>query len=233
MDRVNRKLGAAGEYRRRHARPLVTLSYAQSIDGSLAQQAGTPTAISGPQSLTLTHQLRAAHAAILVGIGTLLADDPQLSVRHAAGENPQVVIVDSRLRTPPRAALFSEARRPWVFSTVGSEHPAYAPLSAAGARIFTLPASVEGVDIEMMLDRLAAEEIDSLMVEGGVRLLGSFLRQRLAQQVVITIAPRFIGGYRLLSEHSDHSPGNSTLPRLENSQVIEIGADWILSGELT
>src|SRR5262249_24805677 len=79
----------AAEHHRYTGRPLVTLSYAQSVDGSIAARPGQPLALSGAQSMTLTHQLRAAHDAILVGIGTVLADNPRLTVRLVEGKNPQ------------------------------------------------------------------------------------------------------------------------------------------------
>ena len=84
-------------------RPFVSLSYAQSLDGSLAAKPGAPTRLSGTQANELTHRLRAAHDAILVGIGTILADDPQLTVRGVPGLQPRPVVLDSRLRTPPHS----------------------------------------------------------------------------------------------------------------------------------
>ena len=93
-------------------RPLVTLSYAQSLDGSIARERGKPLALSGPESMRLTHQLRAAHDAILVGIGTVLADDPQLTVRLVEGKSPIPVILDSRLAISPTARLFQNPKKP-------------------------------------------------------------------------------------------------------------------------
>lgn len=81
--------------------PFVTLSYAQSLDGGLAAARGAPTALSCPATLRFTHLLRASHAALLVGIGTLLSDDPSLTVRHCAGSSPVAVVIDAALRTPP------------------------------------------------------------------------------------------------------------------------------------
>ncbi len=95
LERAKTVLVAAAEHRRRTGRPLVTLSYAQSLDGSIADRPGRPLSLSGSQSLTLTHGLRASHDAILVGIGTVLADNPRLNVRLVTGESPQPVIVDS------------------------------------------------------------------------------------------------------------------------------------------
>ncbi len=93
------------EHRTQTGRPLVSLCYAQSLDGSLAARGGKTLRLSGPESMALTHRLRAAHDAILVGIGTILADNPSLTVRYAAGKNPQPVILDSSLRFPLNANL--------------------------------------------------------------------------------------------------------------------------------
>jgi len=92
-----RWLAQAWRHHQDTGRPLVGLCFAQSIDGCLAAQRGQPTALSGPASARLTHQLRAAHDAMLVGVGTVLADNPHLTVRHVAGRSPQPVILDSRL----------------------------------------------------------------------------------------------------------------------------------------
>src|SRR4051794_24685033 len=86
-------------------RPIVTLAYAQSLDGSIATAARRPLALSSQPALKLTHQLRAEHDAILVGIGTVLADDPLLTVRLVNGPNPVPVVLDSRLRLPSTARL--------------------------------------------------------------------------------------------------------------------------------
>ena len=116
-DGLRRRLGAvldgAAAHHARTGRPLVTLSYAQSLDGCIAAGPGQRLSLSGPEALMLTHELRAAHAAILVGIGTVLADDPRLTVRLVPGSHPQPVVVDSRLRIPDDCYLLRHGpRRP-------------------------------------------------------------------------------------------------------------------------
>ena len=214
-------------------RPFVTLSYAQSLDGCLTTQQGTATPISAPASLTMTHALRAAHGAILVGIETVLADDPALTVRLVAGDNPQPVIVDSQLRTPLDARLLQGSGSAWIATTAqGAQSPRRLRLEEAGARILTLPAAKEGrVDLAALLTCLDTEGIGSLMVEGGARILTSFLEEGLADYAVITIAPVFLGGYQMIQPAGagDHLRG--VMPRLQNVEQVRLATDTILWGE--
>ena len=97
--------------------PWVTLAYAQSIDGSIAAWRGKPLAISNTASMEITHHLRARHQAILIGIGTLLADDPQLNVRLVPGDDPQPVVLDNHLRFPTGARLRGGSKQPWIMAS--------------------------------------------------------------------------------------------------------------------
>jgi 3,4-dihydroxy 2-butanone 4-phosphate synthase/GTP cyclohydrolase II len=175
-------------------RPLVTLAFAQSLDGSIAAAPGRRTVLSSQPSLAMTHRLRAMHHGILVGIGTVLSDDPQLNVRYATGPHPRPVILDSRLRTPPKARLLSEDPFPWIAHHDGNDANS-APLEHAGAILLRLPSNVEGgLDLIAVLDELRLRGVRRLMVEGGSRVIRSFLRERLVDTLVLTIAPRLLGG---------------------------------------
>ncbi|MFI5368765.1 MAG: RibD family protein [Spirochaetia bacterium] len=182
--------------------PIVTVSWARSATGAIAAADGSRTALSGPEALRLTHRLRAMHDAILVGIQTVLSDDPLLSVRLVEGAQPQPVILDSRLRFPLEARLLSRTdRKPWIFHLEGAEPARGAwehakALAAGGARLFPVPAGSGGLDLGRVLAGLMAEGIHSLMVEGGARVLGSFITQRLASQAVITVSPAVIHGIK-------------------------------------
>ncbi|MCY3990593.1 MAG: GTP cyclohydrolase II [Caldilineaceae bacterium] len=214
-------------------RPFVTLSYAQSLDGCLTTQQGMATPISAPASLTMTHTLRATHRAILVGIETVLADDPALTVRLIAGDNPQPVIVDSHLRTPPGARLLQSCGAPWIATTPeGARSSRRQRLEEAGARILTLPADQEGrVDLAALLACLGTEGIGSLMVEGGARILTSFLEGGLADYAVITIAPIFLGGYQMIQPAGAGDELRATMPRLQNVEQVQLATDTVLWGE--
>lgn len=233
MERIETSSSAslAGE-RSRQRRPRVTLSYAQSLDGSIAGRPAEPLAISGPEALAVTHQLRASHDAILVGIGTVLADDPQLTVRFAPGRHPRPIIVDSRLRCPPDARCLQEASRQPVIATLASA-PAgrERELVAKGAVVARLPAHDGGIDLGAMLDWLGAQGVRTLMVEGGARIITAFLQERLADQAVLTIAPLLIGGTRavasLLARNEDG------YPRLTGVSWQPAGKDLIVSGTFT
>jgi 3,4-dihydroxy 2-butanone 4-phosphate synthase/GTP cyclohydrolase II len=214
--------------------PFVTLSYAQSLDGCLSARQGTPFPISAPASLTMTHALRAAHSAILVGIGAVLADDPALTVRLVAGDSPQPVIVDTHLRTPPDARLLRGQLPAWIATTLsGAQSSRRRCLEEAGARIFTLPTDENGrVDLTALLSCLGAEDVRSLMVEGGARILTGFLEKRLANYAVITIAPIFLGGYPLIQSARGKDELRAVMPRLQHVEQVQLVTDTVLWGEV-
>jgi len=209
--------------------PVVTLSWAQSAAGAIARADGTPLRISGQESMILTHGLRAMHDAILVGIQTVLADDPLLSVRLlpsplSAPEpppQPQPVVLDSRLRLPPGARLLGrEDRKPWVFYTedVGGKA---AMLRGAGATLFRVGRGPGGLDLYEVLQALGSAGIASLMVEGGARVLRAFMTAGFAEQVVVTVSPSTVEGL----------PGPG-MPGMVESMTETIGTDSVTWGTL-
>lgn len=178
------------------SRPYVTLCYAQSLDGSIAGGQRRPLALSCAASLVFVHQLRALHAGILVGIGTVLSDDPRLTVRLAPGSHPQPVVLDSRLRFPLTARLLQEKiTRPWIATVKAAAPTKQAALEQAGARIMRFPVDGNGlVALEPLLEKLRWEGITTLMVEGGARIISRFLAHGLADQLVVTFSPCLVGG---------------------------------------
>jgi len=209
-------------------RPFTTLAYAQSLDGSIAGQGGRPLSLSGPSSLELTHELRAAHDAILVGIGTVLSDNPLLNVRLVSGSDPQPIVVDSRLRLPEEAHLMEIGRGTWLAVTPDADEQDEKRVRARGAEVLRMPALENGwVDLEALMRSLSERGLRHLLVEGGARILTSFLKARLADYVVITISPRFVGGVPALCENE-----LSPFPHLRSWETERVGDDLIMAGDL-
>ncbi|HEX7504350.1 MAG TPA: dihydrofolate reductase family protein [Syntrophales bacterium] len=220
----------ADRHRKRTGRPLVTLSYAQSIDGCIARRPGRPLALSNQKSMTMTHRLRSLHDAILVGIGTILADDPQLTVRLVNGKNPRPVIVDSRLRCPLNARALQHNPPALIATTENSNGNRASALAAAGVSFLRLPADSEGLlDLARLLNMLGAMGINTLMIEGGAQIITSVLRNRLADQLVLTIAPVYVGGLTAVwpMQLDVLSP-----PRIRNAKYKMFGDDMVLRADL-
>lgn len=232
MDFIKSILAIAENHCKRTGRPFVTLSYAQSLDGCIAARPGEALALSGRQSLTLTHQLRASHDAILVGIGTVLSDNPQLTVRHARGNNPRPIVVDSRLRIPLDCKLLNNnSRSPLVVTREKPNQTRRKVLERAGAQVMGLPTNSRGqVNLPAMLNRLAEMGVKRLMVEGGARIITNFLLERLADYIVLTVAPVLVGGLRAVSDLGQSDP--ERFLRVLNPGHKWLGQDLIVWGEL-
>lgn len=214
-------------YAEERGEPYVTLSYAQSLDGSIAAAPGKPLQLSGPLSMTLTHALRAAHEAILVGVGTVIADSPRLTVRLVAGADPQPIVLDSHLRTPPEAPLLRHPKGVWLAATQAATRSSL----PGNVRILEIPAGEDGrVDLRALLKELGRRGIRSVMVEGGVRVLTSFMQSQLAQSAVITVAPRFVAGVNVLQAAAPAALAG--LAHLENVAYTPAGEDLVVWGDL-
>jgi 3,4-dihydroxy 2-butanone 4-phosphate synthase/GTP cyclohydrolase II len=212
-------------------RPSITLSYAQSLDGSITARRGQPIALSGPEAMTMTHQLRADHDAILVGIGTVLADDPGLTVRLVNGRDPQPIILDSQLRFPLAAKMLNNPRPPWIAATAPIDPARREQLAAAGAQVLVVPPNSQGqVDLPALLAQLRQRGIERLMVEGGATIITNFLAAQLADRIVLTIAPVLVGGLNAVG--SLVQPAGTGFPRLHNPRYEQMGDDLVLSGDV-
>ena len=213
-------------------RPLVTVHYAQTLDGRIASRTGDSQWVSGEGSLRLAHELRAAHDAVLVGIGTVLADDPKLTVRLVPGHCPVRVVVDSQLRIPLDANLLetSAARTIVATTPVASEERA-AAIRACGAEVLRVKADADGhVDLGDLLARLRADGIRSVLIEGGRGIITAALREHLVDRLTVCIAPKVIGeGIAAVGElHIDRLRDAVTF---ERAGFIASGGDVVFYGE--
>ena len=224
LDGLKEQIGAHNA-----GRPFVTLTYAQSLNGAIGGAGGAPVRISGPESMRVTHELRATHDAILVGIGTLLADDPSLTLRLAEGSQPQPVVLDTHLRTPLGARLLMQTIPPLIATLEANEQsPQARALQDAGATLLYLPAGSDGrVSLPALLAALRAQGVNSLMVEGGAQVITAFLQEKLVDALVVTIAPRLLTGIGGLAP-AESGKMSFAMPQMADAAWTPAGEDLIL-----
>jgi diaminohydroxyphosphoribosylaminopyrimidine deaminase/5-amino-6-(5-phosphoribosylamino)uracil reductase len=176
--------------------PWVTLKVAQTLDGKVATASGESRWITGEAARRHGHALRSRSDAVLVGIGTVLADDPELTVRLTRGPNPARVVADARLETPPGArVLTGPAGVPTILGVLADADPVRRErLERAGARVLTVPGRAGRLDLGALLAALAAEGRHRVLCEGGPRLAAELLRAGLVNRVAFYVAPRILGG---------------------------------------
>lgn len=230
---VGLRLNQAATFTARQQRPYVTLSYAQTLDGSITIHSGQPLPISNAPAHRLTHQLRAGHQAILVGINTVLADNPRLTVRLVPGPTPQPVILDSYLRCPLDCHLLQrETGHPWIMAGPAADPARQQALEAAGARVFRVPTlSDDRISLPEVLALLARLGIQRLMVEGGSQVITSFIQARLVDQLLVTIAPTVVGGLRGVQGLGIGQADQ--IPRLTNLHTEQLADNVIMRGDFT
>jgi diaminohydroxyphosphoribosylaminopyrimidine deaminase/5-amino-6-(5-phosphoribosylamino)uracil reductase len=176
--------------------PFVTLKFAQTLDGRIATTTGSSQWISSEPSLKVAHKLRSIHDAILVGIGTVLADNPRLTVRLVRGRSPTRVIVDSKLRTPLDSKVLQEQNlAPTIIATTPRPNEEKKVLlEKKGIEIVEVSKDEKGqVDLNDLLLKLGKRGITSVLVEGGSGIITSLLLKRLADKIVVAIAPKILG----------------------------------------
>ncbi|HHT06836.1 MAG TPA: bifunctional diaminohydroxyphosphoribosylaminopyrimidine deaminase/5-amino-6-(5-phosphoribosylamino)uracil reductase RibD [Hydrogenispora sp.] len=181
--------------------PFVSIKAAVSLDGKIATRTGNSRWISGEESRRRGHELRRAADAIVVGVGTVIKDDPLLNVRlpvlqdKAKTKHPLRLILDTRARIPLTAKVIKENPEQTVIVT-GSDPPAHKveKLTAAGVRIWTLPLRRGRVSLPALLAKAGEERLSSLLVEGGGEVNAAFLGENLVDKVYLFLAPRIIGG---------------------------------------
>jgi len=207
----------------------VVVNAAMSADGKLASRRREQLAISGPEDFDRVDQLRADSDAVLVGVGTVIADDPSLTVddenRRAAREsrgdpaNPARVIADSRIRTPPDATVLDDAAETFLLVSEAAPTDFIEQLEDAGA--YVLVAGENRVDLTTALAKLDGEGIDRLMVEGGGELIFSLFEAGLVDELRVYVGPKVIGG-REAPTLADGDGFAETFPELALTGVEQV-----------
>jgi 3,4-dihydroxy 2-butanone 4-phosphate synthase/GTP cyclohydrolase II len=174
-------------------RPYVVLKYAQTLDGRIATATGDSQCISGEEERCVSHALRAASDAVMVGVGTVLRDDPQLTVRLVPGISPLRVVLDSTLRTPSTALVLQGDSVTVVLTTERAAQSDRDRLGALGVSVRVLPEGPAGVDLPTALRLLRELGVRTLLVEGGAKVITSLLAARVVDRLVVGTASKIIG----------------------------------------
>lgn len=216
--------------------PFVTVKFAASLDGKIATRSGESRWITGEDARKRVHRLRYTADAVMVGVNTVLADDPRLTTRcggrgGTARKQPLRVIVDGKGRTPIGAQIFGEPGKTLVVLGRAVTPEERASFAEVGAELLELPAEGEVVDLPGLLKLLGERETTSILVEGGGSLLGSLFDNRLVDKVVAFIAPVIIGG-----EQATTAVGGVGVDKIADSfrlkrvSVERLGDDVVISG---
>jgi len=221
----------------RTGRPWVILKSALSLDGKIATRTGDSQWITGPKAREYAHRIRNNVDAILVGAGTVCADDPRLTVRLKKGEvrNPVRVIVDGKYSVPISARVFSNARRERVvYATLGGLPVARKnKLQKMGVEILVVKRKKGRVDLAQLMDELGAMEITSVMIEGGAEISGNVFDEKLVDKLIYFVAPKIIGGKDALG-----AVGGQGIDRLKEAlqikgmTVARLGDDLVIEGNI-
>ena len=194
MEAPAEALNAGFLSRVRRGRPFVRLKVASSLDGAIAMQSGESQWITGPAARDDVQRLRARSGAILTGIGTVIADDPALNVRHEAlasrGQQPVRAVLDSHLRMPLSAGMLAMPGETIVYCTDDARRQS---LVDAGARVVRVPRAAGVLDAQQVLADLAKREVNDVLVEAGAAVSGNLLSRRLVDELVIYQAPHIMG----------------------------------------
>ena len=207
------------------------LKWAQTLDGRIATSVGDSKWISGEPERVVSHTLRAACDSVLVGIGTVLQDDPELTVRMVAGASPMRVVLDSHLRLPLDAKILATDAATTVFTTECSSPERRTALHDRGIRVEVVGQEGGHVSLRETLAILRDTGVESLVVEGGAEVITSLLAAEVVDRVIIGIAPVIIGA----GTDAVNSLGIDAIAsgiQLENRIVLPLGNDIVVAGDV-
>ena len=216
--------------------PFIAAKFAMSLDGKIATHTGDSKWVTGAASRRVVQEMRRECDAVLVGINTVLADDPQLTARDERGlplpRQPLRVVLDSQCRTPPEAKIFKEPGNTLIVTSESASPARVAELTDRGAQVLQLPLKEPGrVDWPETLAELGRRDVVNLLVEGGGIVLGSLFDAGLVDKVYAFIAPKIIGGEAAPGPVGGKgAPTMSQSWRLERTRWEQVGEDWLIIG---
>jgi diaminohydroxyphosphoribosylaminopyrimidine deaminase / 5-amino-6-(5-phosphoribosylamino)uracil reductase len=212
-------------------RPFSLLKIAQTLDGKIADPQGRSQWITGPIARQRVHQLRAESDAIITGVGTVLADNPSLTVREAhkrlGPKGPIRIIVDSQLKIPRAAKVLNDGGPRTIIAT--TREGADWELSP-NVTLWTLPAKERRVDLQALYQRLNASEVSQVMVEAGAELNGALFDAGLVDKLFLFIAPKLLASAHALSSINGAPRGLPSALKMRTSEMERLGDDWLWVG---
>ncbi|AFA46869.1 bifunctional diaminohydroxyphosphoribosylaminopyrimidine deaminase/5-amino-6-(5-phosphoribosylamino)uracil reductase RibD [Acetobacterium woodii] len=175
--------------------PYVIMKYAMTVDGKIATYSGKSQWISGESARAAVHQTRSEVAGIMVGVNTILQDDPQLTCRVEGGKNPRRIICDTHLRTPLSSKIVASARKiPTYLATCSRDQKKIKRFEIMGCKILAVSKKGDHLNLQELMKQLGAEEIDSILLEGGGTLNFSALKSGIVNKLQVYLAPKIFGG---------------------------------------
>ena len=213
--------------------PFVTMKYAMTMDGKIACYTGNSKWITGEASRAHVQKERLRHSAIMVGVGTVLADDPLLTCRLENGRDPLRIICDSSLRTPLDSNIIKTTKEvPTVIATISDDIERISLYEAAGCRIIKTSPKDGHVDLYELMKTLGSEKVDSVLLEGGGEMNWSALNAGIVSKVQAYIAPKLFGGNGKTPVSGTGVPAPDKAFMLENSRIINIGNDIMIESRV-
>ena len=214
--------------------PFVVMKYAMTLDGKIAAYTGASKWITGETARNHVQEQRHRFSAIMVGVGTVLSDDPMLSCRIAGRKNPIRIICDTHLRTPVTAQVVTTARQiPTIIATCCPDAERQSAYVSAGCRILHLKEKDGHADLRQLMAKLGQERIDSILLEGGGTLNWSALESGIVQKIQAYIAPKLFGGQASktpIEGTGVESPASAF--HLKNSTWTRLGNDFLIESEV-
>ena len=218
-------------------RPFVLAKYAMTLDGKIAARTGDSRWVTGAAARACVHRLRAQVDAVMVGVGTVLADNPALTARpdefggEPAARQPLRIVVDSRGRTPLEARVLDGSAPTLIATTALADPERRAAFKVRGAEVLVLPAADGRVDLKALLEELGRRQVAWVLAEGGSRLLGSLFDGGLVDRVLAFIAPKVIGGGEAPGPVGGGGRARmAEAVRLTDVEIERLGEDLLVSG---